>query len=80
MQKFNVDLALKLSKVVHDECKDVPHDIGIKLACLVEDMLPILQQTPCTTHVCRCDAHTFYDWELEANKCSTCDGLIRQIA
>jgi len=28
----NVQLALRLNKIVHDLCKDVPHDIGIKLA------------------------------------------------
>ena len=30
--EFDTELALKLSKIVHDHCKDVPHDIGIKLA------------------------------------------------
>lgn len=33
---FDVELALKLSKIVHNECKDVPHGIGIKLAQAVE--------------------------------------------
>lgn len=28
-------LALKLSKIVHDQCKDVPHDIGLTLADIV---------------------------------------------
>ena len=31
-KRFSVELALRLNKIVHDLCKDVPHDIGIKLA------------------------------------------------
>lgn len=30
--EFDVELAIKLSKIVHDKCKGVPHDIGITLA------------------------------------------------
>ena len=32
---MDVDLALKLAKLIHDECKDVPHDIGIKAEMIV---------------------------------------------
>ena len=32
-----VDLALKLNKVVHDKCKDVPHDIGMELAKIADE-------------------------------------------
>ena len=28
---MNVERALKISKIVHDLCKDVPHDIGITI-------------------------------------------------
>lgn len=28
---FDITLALKLAKIVHDKCKDVPHDIGMLL-------------------------------------------------
>ena len=31
----NVKLALEMSKLVHNECKDVPHDIGLKLIEIV---------------------------------------------
>jgi len=29
---FDYKLAIMLSKIVHEKCKDVPHDIGINLA------------------------------------------------
>lgn len=31
-----VKLALEMSKLVHDECKDVPHDIGLRLLEIVK--------------------------------------------
>lgn len=34
-QLRNPDLAIELSRCVHDLCKDVPHDIGLKLAAIV---------------------------------------------
>ena len=43
LRQDSADLALSLSKVVHDECKDAPHDIGLKLARIV-------QQEPKCTH------------------------------
>ena len=33
---MDVDLAIKLSKLVHDECKEVPHNIGITLTRIIE--------------------------------------------
>jgi hypothetical protein len=36
MNIHSVELALALSKIVHDRCKDVPHDIGLILAKEVE--------------------------------------------
>ena len=35
---FDVDLALALSKKVHDMCDNAPHDIGMYLAILVNEM------------------------------------------
>ena len=32
----NTDLAIKMSKLVHDQCNDVPHDIGLKLLELIK--------------------------------------------
>ncbi len=32
----NVDLALKINKLIHDECKEVPHDIGKRIMELVK--------------------------------------------
>jgi hypothetical protein len=37
----DVDLALKLNKLVHDECKDVPHDIGLSLMEIVKEKFGI---------------------------------------
>ena len=33
------DLGCRLSRKVHDECKDTPHDIGIKLMRVLEQFL-----------------------------------------
>lgn len=33
----DVELALKMNKLVHDECKDVPHDIGLRLLEIVKE-------------------------------------------
>ena len=32
---MDVELALKINRLVHNECKDVPHDIGIRIEELV---------------------------------------------
>ena len=32
---MNVKLALEINKLVHNECKDAPHDIGIRIEELV---------------------------------------------
>jgi hypothetical protein len=37
LEKDKISLALKLSKYVHDNCKDVPHDIGLHLVQIVEE-------------------------------------------
>jgi len=34
---FDPNLAFKLSQFVHDNCKDVRHDIGIRLAKIVSE-------------------------------------------
>jgi len=31
-----VSLFLKINKLIHDECKDVPHDIGLRIGELME--------------------------------------------
>jgi len=33
---MNIELALKINKLIHDECKDAPHDIGLKVIQLIE--------------------------------------------
>lgn len=35
--RADVELALKLSRYVHDNCKDVPHDIGLKLVEIISE-------------------------------------------
>lgn len=37
---MNVELALKLSKIVHDQCENVPHDIGITLTEAIDSLMP----------------------------------------
>ena len=35
MKVIDVDLALKINRLVHNECKDVPHDIGMRIVELI---------------------------------------------
>ena len=34
---MNVKLALRINKMVHELCKDVPHDIGLRIMLMVEE-------------------------------------------
>lgn len=34
-KSIDVDLALEMSKLVHNQCKDVPHNIGLQLVKLI---------------------------------------------
>uniref|UniRef100_A0A6H2A6I7 Uncharacterized protein n=1 Tax=viral metagenome TaxID=1070528 RepID=A0A6H2A6I7_9ZZZZ len=34
-ETMDVELALKINKLVHNECKEVPHDIGLRIEELV---------------------------------------------
>lgn len=38
-----VELALEMNKLVHNECKDVPHDIGLRLLDIVKKNLEFEQ-------------------------------------
>jgi hypothetical protein len=33
--KPDIDLALKISRMIHNECKAVPHDIGLRIEELI---------------------------------------------
>ena len=44
---MDVDLALELNKLVHDECKDAPHDIGIRLIRIVEKRYEAINYSQC---------------------------------
>ena len=38
-----VELALEMNKLVHNECKNVPHDIGLRLLDIVKKYLEFEQ-------------------------------------
>ncbi len=68
MNSFDVDLALKLSAHVHEQCKDVPHDIGIALAKIVSKDLVLfdkcthpdhIEGTNCSERAVGCSIHCF---------------------
>jgi hypothetical protein len=59
---MNVDLAIELSKLVHNECKDVPHDIGIRLIRIVEKHEEAMDYTHCCTELKDKEVITFEDW------------------
>ncbi len=43
MALSEVELALEMNKLVHNECKDVPHDIGLRLLDIVKKNLEFEQ-------------------------------------
>lgn len=55
-----VKLALELNKMVHNECKDVPHDIGLRLLGVVKKHLgeqlniPVVMFPFCKINAHRC--------------------------
>jgi hypothetical protein len=34
---MNIQLALKINRLIHNECKDVPHDIGLRIMELIDN-------------------------------------------
>jgi predicted Zn-ribbon and HTH transcriptional regulator len=56
---MDVGLALKINRLVHNECKDVPHDIGLRIEelvrlhqselknCSIPDVVGRSEQLPC---------------------------------
>ena len=51
-----VKLALEMNKLVHDECKDVPHDIGLRLLEIVKrNMDEQFRQCNISNSVCMCE-------------------------
>ena len=52
---MDVELALKINRMVHNECKDVPHDIGLRIEELVRLHQRELKNCsiPDVMHMCR---------------------------
>jgi hypothetical protein len=71
---MNVDLAIELSKLVHNECKDVPHDIGIRLIRIVEKHEEAINYTRCCTEVCEDETHETKGKLEDVYRCE-CDKL-----
>jgi len=68
------DLAIKMAKLVHDKCKDVPHDIGLQLLYLIEEYDGVFCPPPVI-----CDHHlvAFSDgWQI----CTKCDECIADVS
>ena len=75
-----VKLALELNKVVHNECKDVPHDIGLRLLDVVKKHLgEQLNLPPVIKSVCDCMEFPrpliIKDGEIY---CTSCNAFISQ--
>lgn len=70
-----IKLALEMNKLVHNECKDVPHDIGLRLLEIVKKHVgEQLNLPPVIKSVCdRCDGKP-------ENECKTlCDDCYQDI-
>lgn len=68
---MKVELALKINKLIHDECTNVPHDIGWRIV----RMLELEKLTPTTVvQVCECAEPKETGWYADAWKC-VCGGV-----
>ena len=67
------DLAIKMSKLVHDKCKDVPHDIGLQLLYLIEEYEGAFRQPPVSGSLpCH---HNFIQKDTYWKSCTHCGML-----
>lgn len=55
--------------ILHYESGEVNKDV-------LEALNEALHQPPVISSVCDCEAHTFYEWEKDENKCSQCNKRI----
>ena len=76
-----VKLALEMNKLVHNECKDVPHDIGLKLMEIVKKHageqlnLPPVSNAKRTCFFCNTE---LAEWQPEGdNVCNLCADKIK---
>jgi hypothetical protein len=44
---MDVELALKINRLIHNECKDVPHDIGFRIVKLIDKQKAAISDTRC---------------------------------
>ena len=44
---MDVELALEINRMVHNKCKDVPHDIGLRIVELIADVSKSLAPHRC---------------------------------
>ncbi len=58
---MDVELALKINKLVHNECKDVPHDIGLRIEELVRLHQSELKNCSIPAVVCSCLSEEFVE-------------------
>jgi hypothetical protein len=64
-----VKLALELSKVAHNECKDVPHDIGLRLLKVVKQHLNLRSVK---NNVCEICNQPLTSEEIKTGHCFNC--------
>lgn len=81
---MNVELALKINRLVHEECQNeiyhsVPHDIGIKIMLMVEEeQAKVISSNPLVSvslpfTKCKCGQNSLpYTAHIEIQKCSRC--------
>jgi hypothetical protein len=55
-----IQLCLKVNKMIHDECKDIPHDIGLRVMELIEKHRHLSWFCQCE-HPNRKDGYTYCD-------------------
>ena len=69
-----VKLALELNRMVHNECKDVPHDIGLRLLEVVKKHLgEQLNLPPVIKSVCQ---HEPIDKDVPFPICKHCQDIM----
>ena len=61
----------------HEDANEMHfHEVDRKWIIEAMEEYAALRQTLVISSVCDCEAHTFYEWEKDENKCSQCNKRI----
>jgi hypothetical protein len=70
---MDVELALKINRLIHNECKDVPHDIGFRIVKLIDKQKAAISDTRCCeTFYCNNKEKGYENSLCDVSQCQNC--------